>query len=60
MKFNFDNLKTNHLLLVILVIIFLFPLIYKIPAFNDFFDYSNSGEIGDTIGGITSPFINGL
>lgn len=48
--------------------IILLPLIFKIslnsiPILKDcsiisYFDYTNTGPIGDTIGGITAPFIN--
>ncbi len=28
------------------------------PTYNKYWDFSNKGQIGDTIGGITGPFIN--
>ncbi|MCK9207959.1 MAG: hypothetical protein M0P66_12680 [Salinivirgaceae bacterium] len=50
----------SWILLSIAFVIFLIPIIAKIPAFYEIFDFTKSGQIGDTIGGITSPFINGL
>jgi hypothetical protein len=54
--FNIENYKTNHILLIIAVL----PPLLTIGAIFDFFDFSDTGQIGDTIGGITAPFINGI
>ena len=37
---------------------FLAPLILTQPAIKETFDFTNTGSIGDTIGGTTAPFIN--
>lgn len=34
------------------------PLILTSPAFSKIFDFTSSGQIGDTIGGTTAPFLN--
>lgn len=36
---------------------FLAPLIFTLDSLTEDFDFSNTGEIGDTIGGLMSPFI---
>ncbi len=43
-----------------LLLILILPPLFKLPVFCSwsFLDYSSTGQIGDTIGGITSPFIN--
>lgn len=47
------------LLIITFIILIIPPLLTNISIFH-WFDYSSSGQIGDTIGGITAPFINGL
>lgn len=54
------KLTTGQLILIIVLIIFITPWIFTLPIFWDRFNYSSTGQIGDTIGGLTSPFINGL
>ena len=44
------------LLLIGAPITFLTPIIFTQEAW--FFDFTNSGQVGDTIGGITAPFMN--
>lgn len=58
--FKLEDYKTSQILLLIAVIIIVFPSILILPAISKYFDYSSTGNIGDTIGGVTSPFINGL
>jgi hypothetical protein len=53
-----DN-DTIAIIIVIIIIIFFFPYFFTRPAFSEY-NFSTFGQIGDTIGGITSPFINGL
>lgn len=60
MKFELKNLTNLQLILILLIIIILLPLLIKNLVLGSWFDYTDSGEIGDTLGGITSPFINGL
>src|SRR5690554_259603 len=55
-----NQFKTSHIILVILVIILIIPALLSLPAFTSWLDFSNSGEIGSFIGGVTAPFINGL
>lgn len=59
-KLNVENIKTSQIILLLLIIIFLLPFIYTLTAQLECLNFSNTGEIGDTIGGITAPFINGL
>lgn len=49
-------------LIIIIAVILLLPILFTRPNLFaiDLFDFSNTGAIGDTIGGITAPFINGL
>lgn len=55
-----ENATPLQVLLVVLAIIVLSPPILSLTALCDFFIFSDKGQIGDTIGGITAPFINGL
>lgn len=57
---DFSKITTKQLLLILGLIILLVPPIFVMPSFLDFFDFSDKGEIGDTIGGLTSPFINAI
>lgn len=51
--------KSNYLLFAgIILIIVVSPTLFNLPAIFKFWDFSQSGQIGGTIGGITSPFIN--
>lgn len=56
-----NKLKTGHFVLLIAGVfgIFLGPLLLTRPYFGDwsFFDFSQTGQIGDTIGGITAPIV---
>lgn len=52
-----DNSNIVMMVLLILIAIIFIPWIFTSSFFGD---YSNTGEIGDTIGGITAPFINGF
>lgn len=56
---NWDNTTIAILIISGLVIIFSFlsPLIFTLPASSDSFDFTKTGPIGDTIGGILNPFI---
>lgn len=54
------SIKTNQLILILGIIILIIPPLLALPAFSSFLNFSNSGQIGDTIGGITSPFINAI
>ena len=55
-------MKKNFIVcpLVIFGLIIALPTLFTQPAFFDVFDFSNSGQIGDTIGGITAPFISSI
>ena len=48
------------LIILLLPILFTMPILFENRTLIDLLNFSNKGEIGDTIGGITSPFINGL
>jgi hypothetical protein len=51
-----DIAKWFLILGVVLCIIM--PIMLTLPAVDPIFNYSDTGEIGDTIGGITSPFVS--
>jgi hypothetical protein len=57
MKNLFDS-KFYFLTLVAILLSFLSLYIITRPAILNVFDFSNTGSIGDTIGGITAPIIN--
>lgn len=51
-----DNVKHARALLIFFLIVLLLPvLLTKLPGY--IFDFSETGQIGDTIGGITAPFV---
>lgn len=52
-----NNSNIIMMVLLILISIIFFPWLFTSSIFENF---SNTGAIGDTIGGITAPFINGL
>lgn len=52
-------MKQNVAILVIgIILIFVSLFLFTKPAIWSIWDFSNTGEIGDTIGGITAPIIN--
>jgi hypothetical protein len=55
-----ENYTTSQLLLLVAIIILVVPPLLTLPAFCDLFNFSTTGQIGDTIGGLTAPFLNGL
>jgi len=56
---NWDGVTKWILGISILIIIFSFvsPLIFTAASSSDKFDFTETGQIGDTIGGIVNPFI---
>ena len=52
------NYKFYLLIIGVIFILFSSLYIFTRPAIWSGFDFSNSGQIGDTIGGITAPIIN--
>lgn len=58
---NFSENKTEIILITIIIItgIIFFPWLFT-QSFFSVYNFSKTGQIGDTIGGITSPFINGI
>jgi len=55
-----NNKKNNPLFLfsfLLLTYLFLIPLVLKFIVENNYFSTKSSAELGDTIGGITNPFI---
>lgn len=58
--FNIEKYTIPQMLLLVAFIIIVFPILLTIPAISNFLNFSDKGQIGDTIGGITAPFINGL
>lgn len=51
------NFAIWTLFIVGLLILCLVPILLTRPAFSNFLDFSSTGEIGDTIGGLTTPII---
>lgn len=45
------------LITILLLVIFIAPWLFTRASFFDF-DFEGTGQIGDTIGGITAPFVN--
>lgn len=54
--FQADYVKHARYLLLLLMAILILPIFLTQLPFS-FFDFSETGQIGDTIGGITAPFI---
>ena len=51
--------RKNTLFIVVgIILIFISLYIFTRPAIFQSWDFSNTGEIGDTIGGISAPIIN--
>lgn len=50
-------LKYQLLVLAFIVFAIIAPLIFTQPAIAEYFNFSDKGEIGDTIGGITAPIV---
>lgn len=59
-KLNMKKITAIYLVIILSLIIIVIPIILTLPSFNKLFDLSDKGEIGDTLGGITSPFINSI
>lgn len=57
---NLKKIKTIYLIIILGLIILLTPIILTSPSFNHFLDLSEKGQIGDTLGGTTAPFINAI
>lgn len=53
-----SNWKHYITLTVIVGLIFSTPIFFTMPAFTNSLNFIDKGPIGDTIGGITAPFIN--
>lgn len=53
-------MKWNNMILLVIGITFILLSLYIFtrPAYFESWDFSNTGQIGDTIGGITAPIIN--
>lgn len=50
--------KEIYWLLLLVAILFIAVYVFTLPAFVNGFNLEGDGQIGDTIGGITAPFIN--
>lgn len=57
---NFIKINTIQLIFILGLIILLIPPLLIKTSYFDFFSLGNENEIGDTLGGITSPFINSI
>lgn len=51
-----DNAK--WLLAIGVLVIITMPFLFTLECFHERFNFSDTGQIGDTIGGITAPFLN--
>ena len=49
--------RTCILLLLAIILIVISPFLFTRPAIWSFFSFTDTGQIGDTIGGITAPFV---
>jgi hypothetical protein len=47
----------EFLLIIVILIIIITPYLFTRKYICEAFDFSNTGQIGDTIGGITAPFV---
>jgi hypothetical protein len=56
---NWDNVTVIMLVFAVAIIIFSFlsPLVFTLNASDEKYNFTQTGAIGDTIGGLTSPFI---
>jgi hypothetical protein len=60
-NYNHDRADIVQLVILLLLIILVVPFLFTLPVFNVYKSEAGStGEIGDTIGGLTAPFINGI
>ena len=57
---NIENYKTITIVLIVILIILITPTFLTLPSIYKFLNFDKTGQIGDTIGGITAPFLNGL
>jgi hypothetical protein len=59
LKTDFDWRVKTLLILAFLIILlsFILPFILTRPAINGDFDFTNTGQVGDTIGGLMNPFV---
>ncbi len=55
-----EDYTTSEFIFILALVILLTPPLLSLPSFFGIFNFSNKGQIGDAIGGITAPFINGL
>ena len=56
---NHREADVKGLVIIILGSIFVLPWLFTI-LFSSIYNFKETGQIGDTIGGITAPFINGI
>src|ERR1043165_7401962 len=59
-KFEISKVTVGQLCLIIGLVILILPGLMTLTAFCKFFVLDGYGENGDVIGGVTSPFINGI
>ena len=57
---SINKITVSQLLIILGLVILVIPPILINNSFFEFFNYSDKGQIGDTIGGITAPFINAI
>lgn len=60
-SYNHDRMDVIFLIVILFLIVVIVPYIFTLPVFNVYkSNQGSTGEIGDTIGGLTAPFINGI
>lgn len=60
-NYNHERAEIIQLVILILLIILVVPFLFTLPVFKVYkSENGGTGEIGDTIGGLTAPFINGI
>lgn len=47
----------NKIIILLLIIVLISPFVFTLPCFWERFNFTETGSIGSTIGGITAPFI---
>ncbi len=57
MYYKEDKLLIQVLLIIVIPVILLLLILFTKPAILGIFDFSQTGQIGDTIGGISAPII---
>lgn len=60
LNITFFEKHSTKILFIGLTFIIMSPLLFTLPSLTSYYDFSKTGQIGDTIGGITAPIVNFL